>query len=209
MNQKFINFAVITIVVIAAVVFVRTFVDAGFRSARSDIEVENTATLFSTANQNATSTVSTSAPIKLRIPRFSVSATIQRVGIAKSGAMAVPTNYTDVGWYRAGITPGEPGVAFFDGHVDNGFGLPGVFKHLGELKHGNEILIDTVSGETFKFIVTDVTEYAYDAPETTTIFDAPSDGKAYIRLITCGGVWLSDKKMYDKRIVVTARRAAK
>ena len=62
-------------------------------------------------------------PLRLLIPKIKVNATIQHVSITKKGAMAVPTNYTDVGWYRLCTIPGHTGSAVIDGHVDNGFGI--------------------------------------------------------------------------------------
>jgi sortase (surface protein transpeptidase) len=83
------------------------------------------------------------APARIRIPSIGVDAFVQDVGIGKSGNMAVPTNYDDVGWYRYGPAPGEKGSAVIDGHVDNGFGLPAVFSRLSELEAGDDIYIDT------------------------------------------------------------------
>src|SRR6185369_4384139 len=98
----------VTVVAVAVVVFVMTLTNATFYSA-SD-EVSTTA-----GGQTGGRT-----PTRLRIETAGVNAPVQRVGVGKSGNMAVPTNYTDVGWYREGVVPGEAGSAVIDGHVDNG-----------------------------------------------------------------------------------------
>ena len=45
--------------------------------------------------------------------------------------MGVPTNFTDVGWYRYGPAPGTPGNAVIDGHLDGKSVPEAVFYNLG------------------------------------------------------------------------------
>lgn len=141
-------------------------------------------------------------PDRLVIPKIGVDAHIQHVGIAKSGNMAVPTNYTDVGWFREGTVPGQIGSAVIDGHVDNGFGLAAVFKRLSDLKVGDDIYIVTKTGSRLHFKVQELGNYAYSNVPSQKLL-AASDAPR-LNLITCEGAWISSKKMYDGRLVVYA-----
>jgi sortase A len=150
-------------------------------------------------------TGTSSLPARLRIPTLSIDAAVQHVGIAKSGAMAVPTNYSDVGWYRLGSAPGEEGSAVIDGHVDNGLGLPGVFTRLSDINIGDSIYIQTHSGETLRFVVYEKEMYHYKDVPAAKVF-AQGDF-VHLNVITCDGSWVAQDKTYDKRLVVYAARA--
>jgi sortase A len=140
-------------------------------------------------------------PARLIIPVLNIDAKVQRVGVGKSGSMAVPTNYTDVGWYRAGAVPGQIGSAVFDGHVDNGLGLPGVFKHLADISIGDEISVLDENGREVKFTVDSINIYDYKNVPTNLIFN--EHDAARIRLITCDGTWVKGDKTYNQRLVVS------
>jgi sortase A len=146
------------------------------------------------------SAATTSLPMHLQIPALSIDAAVQHVGIAKSGAMAVPTNFTDVGWYRLGTVPGQKGSAVVDGHVDNGLALPGVFKHLSDINVGDSVYIQTRSGEKLHFVVYKKELYPYKDVPAADVFAAGDF--AHLNLITCGGSWVQRDKTYDKRLVV-------
>lgn len=141
-------------------------------------------------------------PRRLIIPALQINAAVQHVGIARSGNMAVPTNYVDVGWYRYGPTPGEKGSAVIDGHVDNGFSIAGVFKRLPELRIGDEIQVTTETGALRRFRVVSVVVYDLAAVPREEVFS--TEGPPRLVLITCNGAWLPNEKTYDKRIVITA-----
>ena len=95
-------------------------------------------------------------PERLIIPKLSIHALVHPVGIRADGTMGVPSNFTDVAWYKYGPAPGEKGSAVIDGHVDNALALPGVFKHLSELAPGDDVYVETASSTEVHFIVTDV-----------------------------------------------------
>jgi sortase A len=141
-------------------------------------------------------------PAHLSIPSLAIDASVQNVGIAKSGNMAVPTNYTDVGWYKYGPGPGEPGNMVFDGHVDNGFSLPGVFKKLNTITKGSDIFIETGKGVKYHYTVTEVSLYPYKSVPTQKIFT--KSGEPGLVLITCDGAWIQGEKTYNTRLVVYA-----
>ena len=141
-------------------------------------------------------------PTRLVIPAISVDAEVQYVGLAPdgSGDMDVPSNVTDVAWYQDGIRPGLPGSAVIAGHY-NGKDVPeAVFYELQTLQIGDEVFILSSEGMEDTFKVVQVETYAHDDP-TTDVFIS-TDGKRRLNLITCGGEWLPEEKMYDTRTVV-------
>jgi len=140
-------------------------------------------------------------PISLVIPSLDIDAKIQKVGISKKGNMATPNNFTDVGWYKYGAAPGEPGNAVMAGHVDNGLRFPGVFKHLEDLKKGDEVYVKMEDGQSLHYVVSGSMTYDYDA-KVPAIFS--EKGTPHLKLITCTGNWMPTKRTHDKRLVVTA-----
>ncbi|MBC7836963.1 class F sortase, partial [Acetobacteraceae bacterium] len=145
-------------------------------------------------------------PVRLIIPGIMVDASVQDVGIALSGHMAVPTNYSDVGWYRYGAVPGELGSAVIDGHVNNGFGLEAVFADLKELKKGDDIYVEDAKGSRVYFIVEEVLTYDKNEVPTDRLFHRQD--AAYLNLITCSGTFNAQEDSYDSRTVVWATLAS-
>lgn len=203
-------------VIIAAFISIIGFVvflsvlERALWSYQNDKETDNTTQNSDISpNSNASGFVEISPkplsrqnPQRLIIPALNISANIQHVGVAKSGNMAVPNNYTDVGWYRYGPTPGEAGSAVMDGHVDNGLALAGVFKHLSDVKVGDDIYVDTEAGKRIRFVVSAVNIYDYKNVPVKDIFS--TDGVPRLSLITCNGAWIQSERTYNERIVVTA-----
>ncbi len=209
-KTKLLQFATVLFIVIGATVFVRTWANAALYS-QPDPESTGYPYYLAPAAKAATTTkpgaavaiLTPDAPRRLIIPSLEINAVVQKVGVNKKGSMGVPSNYRDVAWYSKGAFPGDEGSAVIAGHYDNGLGLSGVFKYLSEIKIGDEIEIDTVSGRKIKFVVTGTQTYDYNDPAATAIF-AAADGERLLRLVTCGGNWVAADKTYDKRIVVTA-----
>ncbi len=153
----------------------------------------------------ATSTPSTlvatsSEPARLRIPSIGVNAAVQYVGVNAQGNMRAPDNFTDVAWYQPGTVPGTLGSAVIDGHVDNGLGLDGVFKHLDSVKVGDSIYVDTNGGKKLHFVVTDIELYPYQSVPTQKLFGERDEAR--LNLITCGGSWVNGGDTYDHRLVI-------
>lgn len=143
-------------------------------------------------------------PVRLLIPAIGVRAKVQTVGLLANGVgeMAVPNNFTDVGWYGLGTLPGQLGSAVIVGH-SNGRDVPeAVFFNLDKLVKGDKITVSDRFGQLLIFTVVSVKVYDFDAP-TQDIF-LGDESKARLNLITCSGNWLVDKKLYDKRTVVFA-----
>ena len=141
-------------------------------------------------------------PARLVIPSIGVNAKIQSMGLSKTGdgSLGVPTNFTDVAWYKAGPVPGMPGSAVIDGHVDGKHVPKAVFYSLSTLKKGDMVNVINVGGHTLKFKVVGSKTYAYN--DTTADIFASNTSAARLNLITCAGTWMKAKKLYDKRVVI-------
>ena len=141
-----------------------------------------------------------SLPYRLIIPSLNINAGVQKVGVKADGSMGTPSNFTDVAWYKYGTIPGQVGSAVIDGHVDNGLSLAGVFKHLVDIKVGDDVYVEQANGNKLHFKVTDIETYPYIGAPTEKIFTQTD--AARLNLITCEGAWVQSGKTYDHRLVV-------
>jgi sortase A len=189
--RKASRFLIFTFTLCAVAIFTTTIVRAFFYSPDTDIPVPADKQLETSPLQH---------PARLIVPALDIDADVQEVGINAQGNMGVPSNFTDVAWYKYGVVPGGPGSAVMAGHVDNGLGLSGVFKKLGELEAGDEVIIERQDGKMLTFVVTGKRSYPYDAVPTDIVFN-PS-GSIRLNLITCEGAWVKSEKTYDQRLVI-------
>ncbi len=141
-------------------------------------------------------------PTYLTIPNAKVNTNIIEVGITREGNLDVPGNYTEVGWYKYGTRPGEIGSAVLDGHVDNGGSIPGPFKHLRDLKIGDDIYVSMSDGKILHYKVTVSEVHATDKFPAEKVFHETGD--KYLKIITCHGKFVPSLKTYNQRLIVTA-----
>jgi len=151
-----------------------------------------------------TGEVGTSTPVTVSIPAVGIEGLVVPVGKTKSGNMAVPGKYENVGWYRYGSVPGSVGNAVLAGHLDNGRGSPAVFYNLKEMKIGDKVYVETGGGEKLKFMVKEIRLVDYANPPLEEIF-GKVEGEM-LNLITCDGTWDPVAKIYDKRLIVFTER---
>lgn len=147
---------------------------------------------------------SSSTPLTLLIPSIGLQTHIQSVGITFKGNMGVPSNYSDVGWYKLGPKPGDKGNAVIDGHLDNGWGIAAIFKNLDKLKIGDKIYVIDEDGATTTFRVIKTAVYPYDNAPIASIFGPTDDHN--LNLITCAGTWIQKAATDDKRLVVFTQK---
>ena|SRR6185369_13472624 len=185
----------ILLIVAGAYIAVAVIVHGLFYNPQKEVVPVDTATL-----QNSFIPSGTDYPITLIIPKIHVDTNIQKVGITFKGNMSTPNNYADVGWYKYGTVPGNIGSSVIAGHVDNGFGLDGVFKHLNELAIGDDVYVLMNEGRTLHYKVVDLETYDYLDGPTKEIFN--DHDIARLNLITCAGVWVPEAQTNDKRLVV-------
>lgn len=143
-------------------------------------------------------------PVELVIPRLGVQAKVISVGQTATGAMDIPTIPADVAWYQLGPRPGEVGSAVISGHYGWKDNTPAVFDLLYTLTVGDEIYIVDSLGGQLTFRVRQILSLEDDA-DAAQVFGS-NDGLAHLNLITCEGVWNTDRKSYSKRRVVFTDR---
>lgn len=178
-----IQLLIVLLVIFSLVLFIRLIPDTNNRPVSAYHGVRNSVII---------------APVRLRIPVINVDASIQYVGVTKNGAMDVPDNSVDVGWFKIGPRPGEKGSAVISGHFDGKNSEVGVFAGLDTLKSGDRVYIANSNGSTTTFVVRE--SRTYDPGYADDVFRASDT--AHLNLITCDGVWDRAKKSYSKRLVV-------
>ena len=141
------------------------------------------------------------SPVSLTIPLIGVKTNLITLGLAKGGAMQVPSSTTVAGWYTGSPRPGSIGSAIIVGHIDSETG-PGVFYRLAELRSGDDVFIKRVDGTTAEFRVTSIQTYLKDQFPTEKVYGPTPD--AELRLITCGGAFDAATRHYLSNIVVYA-----
>jgi LPXTG-site transpeptidase (sortase) family protein len=143
-------------------------------------------------------------PTRLIIPSLDIDAPIEGVGQTEAHQMGVPSDVDAVAWYNLGPQPGEPGNAVMAGHLDDVRGRPAVFWRLDELQPGDEILVRFSDEHEVRFAVMTVETHDANAAPMERIFGV--DFERDLNLITCDGAWNAQSKLYEKRLVVYARR---
>lgn len=143
-----------------------------------------------------------STPARLVIPKLEIDAPFELLGKNVDGTIEIPEEYTTVGWYKFGPTPGEIGPAVVLGHVDSYEGAA-VFYHLGKLDVGDRFTIVREDGTEAVFEVELLLRYRQEDFPTEKVY-----GKldyAGIRLITCTGTYNHGTLRYSHNLVVYAR----
>lgn len=142
-------------------------------------------------------------PVGLRIEGLDVDAPIGAYGVnRRTGEMDVPDNVTDVGWYRYGASPGDPGSAVLAAHVDLASQGPGVFFDLRRIDPGMLVTVEMDDGSERFFRVRARKTYDKDELPLDVIF--AKEGPPVLTLITCGGGFNRNVGTYDSNVVVYA-----
>lgn len=141
-------------------------------------------------------------PASLDIPAIGVKdARIVEVGLEPNGAMETPQGWWDIGWYKLGPPPGQPGNSVLSGHYDSDV-APAVFWNLSRLKPGDLITVGLQDGTRKDFIVETAEVYPFNKAPLDRIFGP--DAKSRLNLITCNGSFDPKNANYDRRLVVYA-----
>lgn len=147
---------------------------------------------------------SVARPVAVTVPTIGVSSDLARLGRAADGAIEVPADWQQAGWYRKGPKPGQVGPAVILGHVDSRAG-PAVFHRLRELRPGDAIHVDRADGTTVTFVVDSVERHAKTRFPSDEVY-LPTL-RPTLRLVTCGGAFDAASGHYRDNVVVFASLA--
>jgi hypothetical protein len=150
-------------------------------------------------------TLPRSDPVAIAIPAIGVSSGLQDLGLASTGAIAVPQpgpDYNEAAWFDGSPTPGEVGPSVIEGHIDSAATGPSVFFRLGALVPGDAVDVTLADGTVAVFSVTGVRQYPKANFPTGVVYG--NTDFAGLRLITCGGAFDPTTGHYLANTVVFA-----
>ncbi|MEI8130474.1 MAG: ice-binding family protein [bacterium] len=143
-------------------------------------------------------------PNHMLIPLIHLDVSLESIGLTKSGALDVPKDFNNAGWFNLGPRPGEQGNAVIDGHYGWKNGVPAVFNLIHTLHTGDVIFVNDTKGKTVSFSVREIRTYD-SVMDAHSVFVA-SDTSAHLVIITCSGVWVPSLSTYSNRLVIFADR---
>ena len=144
-----------------------------------------------------------SEPIHLIIDAITVNNPIINVGLEEDGAMEIPEDIFELGWYELGVRPGELGSAVIAGHVDSREQGMGAFFDLRFLREGDSIITLHEEGEQLSWTVYLTEQYNKPDMPMEELFRQGGTTKELV-LITCGGQFDPTARSYEDNFVVYA-----
>lgn len=144
-------------------------------------------------------------PLRIDIPSMGVRAPVAVSGLDDRGAIDTPpyARAGVVGWYAAGTRPGAAGAALFVGHVDTE-ARPAVFYKLSAVRIGETVRVFRDDGTVAEFTVDDVQVLGRDGFDARRAYGVRQQGRAELRLVTCGGTFERDSGTYTANVIVSA-----
>ncbi|MBV7668924.1 class F sortase [Streptomyces halstedii] len=144
-------------------------------------------------------------PQRVEIPSLEIAAPVVPRELDADGAIEPPPYETPgtVGWYGDGTEPGTKGTALLVGHVDTET-EPAVFYGLSAARPGTTIWVGRDDGTVAEFTVDDVQVFTRERFDARKAYGPREDGRAELRLITCGGTYDREAHAYTANVVVSA-----
>ena len=147
------------------------------------------------------------APVRIRLDRLGIDMRVTAEGLDARGAMALPANAAEAGWYR--YSPGlaaSKGATVIAAHIDSRHDGIGPFSRLKNATAGDAITVYGSDGSTVAYTVTQLQQVGkIDAP-MAEVFD--TSGAPRLSMVTCGGVFNSQTGHYLDNVIVTATAVA-
>ncbi|MEE1739579.1 class F sortase [Streptomyces sp. BE147] len=144
-------------------------------------------------------------PQSVEVPSVGIDAPVVPRGLDRAGAIDPPPYATPqtVGWYGSGTEPGTEGAALFVGHVDTET-KPAVFYGLSAARPGEKVRVTRADGKIAEFTIDDVQVFTRERFDARKAYGPREDGRAELRLITCGGTYDHSTRSYTANVVVSA-----
>ncbi|MFI5723597.1 class F sortase [Streptomyces cyaneofuscatus] len=145
------------------------------------------------------------APRSVEVPSVGIDAPVVRRGLDRDGAIDPPPYDLPqtAGWYGKGTEPGAEGAALLVGHVDTET-KPAVFYGLSAVRPGEKVKVVREDGSVAEFTVDDVQVVTRERFDAEKAYGPRVDGRAELRLITCGGKYDQKSRSYTANVVVSA-----
>lgn len=141
-------------------------------------------------------------PRYLRIAKIGVNAHVEHIGVTSSGAMGVPSDMWNAGWYVGSAKPGQGGAVFMDGHSTAS--RSGLFGQLDTLVAGDVLEVQRNDGQTIKYKVAKikiVNRNDVDMAAMMLPYDLSKNG---LNILSCTGRWIESEKTLENRVMVFA-----
>ncbi|MCX4823332.1 class F sortase [Streptomyces sp. NBC_01142] len=145
------------------------------------------------------------APHRVDIPSIGITAPVVPRGLDDTGAIDPPPYAMpqSVGWYDEGALPGAKGAALMVGHVDTKT-KPAVFYGLSAARPGEKVRVTKADGSVAEFTIDDVQVFDRSHFDAEKVYGPREEGRAELRLITCGGAYDRATRTYTANVVVSA-----
>ena len=141
-------------------------------------------------------------PVRLLIPAIGVNAPVLPTGVQAGGALAIPPDPSDIGWWAGGAFPGKPtGAVILVGHINSAVLGPGALLRLQDVRPGNLVTV-MASGQTFRYRVVALRAYAKANLPVAAVFG--QQVAARLVVVSCGGAFDATTGHYLDNIVAYA-----
>lgn len=142
-------------------------------------------------------------PTTLRVPALGVVAPVVPTAVDGRGALGIPDDPRQVGWWSGGAAPGSPyGTTLLAGHVDSASRGLGSLVDLSRAPIGARVTVTGPDGASQAYRVVARRSYPKATLPTRELFR--QDVPARLLLITCGGQFDRSTGHYERNVVVFA-----
>lgn len=142
-------------------------------------------------------------PTMVRVPAIGVSAPVVPTSVDGRGALGIPEDPREVGWWSGGAAPGSPyGTTLLAGHVDSASKGLGSLVDLSRAPIGARVTVTGADGTSQAYRVVARRSYPKATLPTRELFR--QDVPARLLLVTCGGQFDRSTGHYERNVVVFA-----
>jgi len=142
-------------------------------------------------------------PTTLLVPAIGVAAPVVPTTADDKGALVVPENPRDVGWWSGGAAPGAPyGTVLMAGHVDSAEKGLGSLVDLSRTPVGAVVTVTGQRGTSAAYRVVARRSYPKATLPWRDLFR--QDVRARLLVVTCGGEFDRRTGHYERNVVVFA-----
>lgn len=142
------------------------------------------------------------APVRVQVEGTGIDLEVVPVGVEDNGAMTIPDNHVQAGWYEYGPAPGsDDGSSVLAAHVDSQTEVLPI-AGLKNVAPGTRVTVTREDGSQVVYETQQVENIAKRSLDGHRLFDRTGDH--LLKLVTCGGKRLDTENDYEDNVVLTA-----